>query len=461
MNLFAIAADPVKLAFYGMQAVVVLAALAVLLHVPLRARWAWAVTAAGLATLAIWSCGIRDAGACDFKVFWRAGADVLAGRDPYENPGCVNPPTAFALYAPLALLPYHAAHILWVVLNVGGAAVLAAFAQSALAGAGDDASWRLPAPVLGVLTALVAMSVSVRYGMEVGQVALLTTLALLLAVHAWTRGRAPATGIALALASVKAATMLPFLLLLHRRKDGAAWVVLTAAGFGLFLLANPPGELLARLGACHANIAHLAQPGKMNDYAMGSINADLIGIDRALYFSGLTDRTVVRALQLGLTALLGAWVAWRVCGKRKLPPAAACCLVAFYAAMFLYHRLYDMVILALPLVYATGRARSETGAVRVLYTASVMAIIGLLYLRLETIHAVISALSSDHPPSPWLQALVIPHAFWLLSAAMAFFSAAEHVRSRRQAADPVAPLRTEMLRFPAAPPGRLTAVNAS
>jgi hypothetical protein len=41
--------------------------------------------------------------------------------------------------------------------------------------------------------------------------------------------------------------------------------------------------------------------------------------------------------------------------SQALPNAAAWSVVACYSALFLYHRLYDMSVLAIPLVHAASR----------------------------------------------------------------------------------------------------------
>ena len=59
-------------------------------------------------------------------------------------------------------------------------------------------------------------------------------------------------------------------------------------------------------------------------------------------------------MSLTVTVVLGAWLAMQIV-RGRYDRAAVCSLVAFYAAIFLYHRQYEMVVLALPLVYVAGR----------------------------------------------------------------------------------------------------------
>src|SRR5436190_1904675 len=62
----------------------------------------------------------------DFRVFWEAGRDVLAGRSPYpaadpallaRGQSFVYPAPAAVLMAPLALLPFTLGALLWTLLS--------------------------------------------------------------------------------------------------------------------------------------------------------------------------------------------------------------------------------------------------------------------------------------------------------------------------------------------------------
>src|SRR5207249_3394308 len=103
--------------------------------------------------------------------------------------------------------------------------------------------------------------------------------------------------------------------------------------------------------------------------------------DHALYRLGMRDRSAIRIVQYLLLGLLGAWVARQVLPVGQvanLPRGAACSLVALFSLIFLYHRLYDAVILVVPLVYCVGRCRIETGAARALFLACVIAVLLVL-----------------------------------------------------------------------------------
>jgi hypothetical protein len=253
---------------------------------------------------------------------------------------------------------------------------------------------------------------------------------LVASVWAQGRGRPFWAGAGLALASIKTATMLPFLLLFHRKKDLTTWAAMTALGLGLCLLATGPEQLPDRCRSCLANIGRMGLPGNTNDYSYDNTNnANMIALDHAFYRLGIRDRILVRGAQLGALGLLGLWVAWQVLGPRALPRVAGCCQVTLFSALFLYHRQYDMVILVLPLVYSTGRARSEQGLPRWLFVTGALAMLAVLYLR---VGALKELGAGRQGPGNWLvEALILPYGTWSILAAMGCLWTAEWLRGRQ------------------------------
>jgi hypothetical protein len=396
---------------YPVQLAVVLTALALLFRLSVRSGWAWAVTAAGVACFFLRTALEPPAGG-DLHYFWISGRDILAGIDPYRHVTCVNPPTAFPLLALLALLPFPQMLVLWTAVTLAGTCALVVLSRRALASEAGEQD-PLLAPALGVLTAAVALSVPSGMSVAYGQLSLLTAVVLLLAVWARNRGRPLQAGLWLAIGTAKVQTMLPFLLLFHRRRDLPAWGSLAVCSLGLALLGSPPAELFTRLQECLQNIATLASPGYLNNYP-SEVCFDVIGFNRALHFLGVHDRGLVQAGALVLVLALGAWVAWRCLGRRAWAAAPATALVALYASLFLYHRLYDMVLLALPLVYVFGRARAQRGVARGWYAGAALALFGVLYVRLETVKALSEAAMVPGADLGWKGALLVPCAVWLL-----------------------------------------------
>jgi hypothetical protein len=371
----------------------------------------------------------------DYQIFWGVGRDVWAGVNPYapdrfdEHP-FLHPPSALPLFAVFALPPFPPGYIAWSVLNVVAAIALVPLALRTL-----SAQQRLDGPlaagrgvlsagvpelvVLALTCALVASDASMLT-LYLGQLSLFAAVVLIAALAAQARGWPVVAGALLALATVKVATMLPFLLLFARKADWRAWAAMGVTTLALCLAAGNPLDLPARVAAVPERIGQLEAPGQINDYSFEGKQPDsILGFEHAFYRLGLRDRTVIKVGQYAAVLLLGAWVAWQVLGRDRLPRAAACSLVALYSTVFLYHRTYDTVVLALPLVYCAGRARLASGRARWLFAACATAILLVLHLNIDVLKTV-RVLSLEW--GVWgriVQAVVLPYATWLILLAMA------------------------------------------
>jgi hypothetical protein len=420
---------------YPAEALALGAALLYLCRRRLPPWFAWSVAATGalvFLTVTVLDCPPGT----DLGIFWGAGRAVWRGDNPYADPHMLNPPTAFPLFAALASLPWPPLLALWTAANALGYLGLAPLAQGALLPATDPGRWRLPAEAVALLAAVVALSFPARYGLQLGQLSVLTTLFLLAALHAQVRGQPVRAGVWLGLATVKIGTMLPFLLLFRPRRDARTWVSLGVTCLGLCLLTTPPGDLVPRCRDCLRNIATLGGAGGRNDYVYSNTSSvDLIALDHAFYRLGLRDRGAIQAAQWAALGVLAAWVVWQVHGRRPLPRAAACSLVALYSAVFLYHRIYDMIILVVPLVYCAGRALETRGRGRWLFVACALAVLGVLYLRLDPLRE-LTAAAAEAPGSAnyLLRAVVLPYGTWLVLFALVCLPAAECCDRPEQAA---------------------------
>jgi hypothetical protein len=422
-------------ATFPIKALALLLALALIFRARIRGALVW-VTAAALVLIVIGLlvCLFPIPGfGFDYAIFWKGGRDVWAGVDPYgadsfaDHP-FLQPPTALPLFAVFALLPYTASFVVWTVLNVAACLALPLFAerslraQEPLGGPASGASavpWRLSWTVLAGLTAALAMSDAFLMMMFLGQLSLLATVAIIAALAAQARGRPLWAGAWLALATVKIGTMLPFLILFLRKPDRWTWVSFAAVSLALCLATGSPLALPGRAAATLDRIKQLEAPGRVNDYTFeGPRNENILGFEHAFYRLGLRDRMAVRLAQYVAVVLLGLWVARQVLTRGRLPRTAACCLVALYSAVFLYHRNYDALILVLPLVYSTAQARIARGAARYLFAACAVAILMILYLDTEFLGAV-TRLSFEM--GFWgrvIQAVVLPYATWLVVLAI-------------------------------------------
>jgi hypothetical protein len=409
-------------------------ALAAAVVVLLRGRFSLrgAAVVAGFGTVAFVACVLAEpGGGQDATIFWRAGWAAREGVNPYTDPFLLTPPPALPLFALLALPPLEVALRLWMVLNIPGCLALVEGARRALKAQEPD--WDLSLPAAGVLTAALILSFAARYGLELGQMAVFATLCLLAALYLQGRGQPAWAGVFLALAVVKTATLLPFLLLFLRKKDWPARAALAAAGLGLALAATHPADLVGRCRQCLDNIAAFGQAGGFNDYSYANPSAaEIFGLDHALYRLGVCDRGVIAASQFAALGLLGAALAW-LFRKPAVPRGAACAIAACCSGLCLYHRIYDMVVLVLPLAYCAGRVAAGRGVCRALHSFAGIAVLGVLYLRLTALRE-ITRTAPDHTDlgSRLLHALVLPYGTRLLLAALFALVAGTFV-PRRQA----------------------------
>jgi hypothetical protein len=364
----------------------------------------------------------------DYQFFRRAGNDVWAGLDPYDESRFalhpfLNPPTALPVFALFALLPERSGFAVWTALNVVACLALPAYSRRVLAGQAHAcdpatrASWLVPSWAISGLTAALIISDAARSGLYIGQLSILTALLLLAALDAQARRRPILGGIWLALATIKVATMLPFLLLFLRKGDGRTWASLIVTCALLIAITGHAAELPDHLTALIERIERLGAPGKVNDYSFeGARNAGILGFDHALYRLGLRDRRMIRIVQSSALILTGLWIARHVVLQR-MPRDTACSLVACYSTIFLYHRNYDTVILALPLVLFTGKTLSRSG--RTLTSAlGATSILIIIYLNLNTMTTLTNTSMNRGLPGRWVQAIVLPYATWLILLCM-------------------------------------------
>jgi hypothetical protein len=412
-----------------------LTAVALILRVPLKPVLVRGLAVfVGVALLCVvagvvWAVGTEPLAGLDYRIFREVGRDVWEGLNPYaadrfaEHP-FLHPPSALPLFALFALLPLRAGFLVWTALSLVAGAALVALAQWTLAEQhrvdtpAEMPSWLLPeVAILGLACALVLSDASLLT-LALGQLSIMEAAVLMAALAAQARGQAVWAGVLLALATTKVSTMLPFVLLFLRKEDWRAWLALGGVTLALSLAAVPATELPERLTMMLERIRQLEEPGQVNDYSFeGTRPENILGFAHALYRVGLRDRTVIRVAHYAAVALLGAWVAWQVVGRR-LPRAAACSLVALYSMLFLYHRNYDAVILALPLVYSTGQARLVRGSARVVFAGCALAIVLVLYLDIEFLRAVTRMVGEMRWGGQVLKAVVLPYATWLLLLAM-------------------------------------------
>lgn len=352
----------------------------------------------------------------DADAFWRAGRALWEGRDPYAETEILNPPTAFTLFALFGLLPYSVFAMAWKILGLLGFGLLPLLAHRSLR-ADDEPAGTLDPADGGLLCAAVGSSVAVRYGILLGQLSLVTTLAVIAALACRSTRRPGLAGFWLAVASIKYTTMLPFLMLLFRRRDRRIWVALAVSGLLLTFLWVSPARLVDCLHRNLDSIRQRAAPGAVNDYSFaGPTTVDLIAFNHAVYHLGLRDRGLVTAVSLAIVGLLGLWILRELYRRPRLPGPAAAAIVSCYSAIFVYHRLYDTVILAIPLVYVFPLALSEPGRLRWAYRACALGILAVLFEPMTVLERLLPYAQRPGLANRLVEAVLLPFGTWMTLA---------------------------------------------
>jgi hypothetical protein len=377
----------------------------------------------------------------DYRIFWAVGGVIWAGGDPYGTDlFVIYPPTALPLFALFALAPFEVSFYLWTLVNILACLMLLPIAQSTLVaqeqivnrGSGivnphdtihdprtPVPDWQLPPLVLVGLTPVLILSDASLVSFYLGQLGILECVVLIAALRCQAKGWPILAGIGLALATIKVATMLPFLLLFLRKGDRRTWVALPVTVLGLCLVTGSVADLPNRLSTILQRIKQVETPGSVNDYSFeGPRSENMLGFDHSFYRLGLRDRRLIRVAQYLALAVLGSWVARQVLRKDPLPRAAACSLVALYSVVFLYHRTYDTLILALPFVYSVGQARAVRGRSRYLFAGCALAILLVWYLDIGLLRTLREHSLDWGGLGRLVQAVVLPYATWLVVLTM-------------------------------------------
>jgi hypothetical protein len=310
----------------------------------------------------------------DFAVAFGGGWAWLVGSDPYgvtvleqhlaaagasdrfvtqlETLRNVFAPTTLPLFAPIGLLPWAPAVLVWLLVNVASTLAIA-FGLAWLL------DWPLRSTRAILLVAAVLALAPVHSTMASGQTGLAATAALVLGVVAQRRGSTPWAAVLYALAvAFKAQIGLPFLVYLAWRRWRTAVLAAailagaTAVAVGRLALAGVPW-----LASWSANLALLSGPGGIND--PGPLNDDrysLVNLQYPLHtFLPAWAGDQVTYLVIGWAIALMVWLHT---DREPRFDLLAMSTVAVLALLVTYHRYYDAVVLAFPIAWAIENVRS-------------------------------------------------------------------------------------------------------
>jgi hypothetical protein len=385
-------------------------------------RWLRALTVVGTLLYLGWGLGrlVYAPLGWDFQAFRAAGVEVAEGRNHYITMTAppLNPPPALPFFVAFASIPKAMGIRLWMALNLIMGLGLAAMASRMLDACREHDLIPTPASLTWILAVAVANSRASTWGILAGQFSLLIAAGIIMALLARARCRSISSGLWLGLATIKPATMLPILLLYPRKKDASTWIAWIAVALALGLMFISPSLLLSRLEDMIRAILAEGAEGAINDYSYrGPFDEDMLGFDHLLYRFGLRDRGWISFVQLFL--VLGLGVALVVASAQHLvAKGALCSLVCLYSMVFLYHRLYDTVLLTIPLTYSIARS-VDGGMCKGRFSAAALAIVLVMNVPREGLEWLTRSCVDWGSVGRLIQILILPYATWLILAAMA------------------------------------------
>ena len=356
----------------------------------------------------------------DFAFVISGGDFVNHGRDPYTLPQMPFPPTALPLFAVLAALPYQGVKVAWLAASVVATVALIPLARRCLLSRSETSRFDLDGPALWVLTAMFSVSISLHVAIKEGNMSVLVTLCILLAIVLQSRGQGVAAGFCLALATIKPQTLLPFLMLFLRRSDLRTWVTLAVVSLLLCAAGSPIAEIPARFRGEIANVKKLTEFGAVNDYSFEApVDHNIIGLNRLVYCLGMRDRVAIQWIHVSLNAALGIWLLTLALRPRGFPRDAFLAILSLYSLVFFYHRHYDLAMFAIPLVYCASRVRSSRPLERRLCFASLVIMLAVMDIHPSSVQVVLQKIFTGNGLWERLgEAFVIPYFIWAILAVM-------------------------------------------
>ena len=269
----------------------------------------------------------------DLSVFQHMGQGFVAGiYQKFDGP----PQSDAVLFAPLALLSFDSLVIVWLLINLGAAAITLYLTITLL-----GASWPPRAKIY--LSAFLLSWAPLRVTLRNGQLSLLIVAALIGALLARKRDRKILAGVLLGLSLCKYSLTYPFVLYFAWKRE---WRVLAMAALVPALLLT---VYALRLGISPVDV--------VTDYAQAIGGASL---SEHSVFEGSTDLkpliaetisgngVAILAFTLCLLALLSMWLVFR---RSLRCENAHFGLLALFALWSVYHRSYDSVLCILPAAF--------------------------------------------------------------------------------------------------------------
>jgi hypothetical protein len=299
----------------------------------------------------------------DFTCFYRAGRMVLAGRGadvynlaaeqafdtslkaqlsapgkPFYTRPFVFPPPTLLIFGPLAALPYHAADLIWLGLNIAILLAASTYLSNAL--------------VLGtgarcVAILLPSLFLPVTWAMAEGQTSIVLLGIFSMLFVSLYRHRNFAAGCCIALTAIKPQFTLPVLLLALASRNWRALRGFALTSSGLLLVSFYLVGWRATLEFPSTLMAYSRLPvswnGQLGEHPLDMPNIRGIGLN---LFSAPVGRQAGIALATGLCLLL-LWATYRASAGEVTRWFSAFLVVSLLVSYHVYP--HDMAILALAL----------------------------------------------------------------------------------------------------------------
>jgi len=266
--------------FYMVGYAVALAALPLLFSRTRRSRLEKALFVSAAFVLVARSAWLLARGflSWDLLRMHNAARNALNGASPYEVQTFLYLPTSLPLFELFALVPFAAMQRIWLITNTLMLLTLPYVSWVVLKGSGPCSEQRIGSYPYAA-SACILVALASFWGIEAGQMHLITSLLILAALDLKSCGRPFLAGLSLAAATLKIGMMLPALTQFCDRRGWWAWVGLATGVAMLIGLGTPPRQMTGRFRENLANIAATSQPGGHDDMAFENrISDDLISV---------------------------------------------------------------------------------------------------------------------------------------------------------------------------------------
>jgi hypothetical protein len=304
----------------------------------------------------------------DFRCFYAGTRAWLQGSNPYDRSNSqsiliaagdddskhvfhiVNVPVTFPLLTPFVLLDWPTAKILWAGFQI---ALLIATLLVLLVGI---AGWSPTNRSSMGYMALIFFMFPTAHNIIIGQLAIPATFLIVLGLYCETRQRDWLAGVMLALATcVKPQMGVFFLLLALSHWRWRTW--LSAAVVGVTLVVVSLGQLYIHhidwISTLQENYRLLFSPGGLNDSSSAnSIDYGMVDLQIPLRLL-FSNNMLISFSALGLAGAMALATLWMLGKPRnRRDEVLAYSIVAVFSLLAVYHKHYDAILLALPLLWA-------------------------------------------------------------------------------------------------------------